>query len=74
VTLPVVVLDGLGSLIKVPLHSFSVVSPSLEGNIVGTNAFNHSTEWKLRLDVEWSVHMESKVFVKTFGHFFFGFI
>jgi hypothetical protein len=46
VTLPVVVLDGLGSLIKVPLLRLGVVSPSLEGNIVGTNALNHSVEWK----------------------------
>jgi hypothetical protein len=44
---PVVVLDGLGDSIEVPLLGLGVVSPSLEGHIVCTNAFNDSVEWKL---------------------------
>jgi hypothetical protein len=46
VALPVVVLDGLGDLIEVPLLSGSVSSPSLQPNIVGTVTLNDSLEWQ----------------------------
>ena len=39
VRLPVVVLDGLGGHIKVPLLGSDIVSPSLEPDIVSTVAF-----------------------------------
>jgi hypothetical protein len=62
VGLPVVVLDCLGDTIEVPLLGLGVDSPSLEPDVVSTVAFNHSTEWEIGLDVEWSVDMETKVF------------
>jgi hypothetical protein len=43
---PVVVLNGLWDSIKIPLLLSDVVSPSLQSNIVGTNAFKNSLEWK----------------------------
>jgi hypothetical protein len=46
VRLPVVVLDGLGDTIEVPLLGFYIVSPSLQPNIVGTVALSNSVEWK----------------------------
>jgi len=61
-------------LIEVPLLSFGVVSPSLEPDVVGTVALNHSSEWKLGLDVEWSVHVETKGLVKTLSLFLFSLI
>jgi len=67
VGLPVVVLDGLGDSVEVPLLGLSIVSPSLEPDVVGTVALNHSVEWEFRDDVEWSVYMEAKGFVKTLG-------
>jgi hypothetical protein len=42
---PVVVLDGLGNLIKVPLLGSDISSPSLEPDVVGTVALKHSLEW-----------------------------
>jgi hypothetical protein len=45
---------------------FGVVSPSSHSNIVGTDALNHSVEWKLGNNMEWSVYMETEVFVKSF--------
>jgi hypothetical protein len=56
------------------LLSFSIVSPSLKPDVVGTVALNHSVEWELRDDVEWSVDMESKVFAETLGLDSLGFI
>jgi len=67
VRLPVVVLDGLGDSIEVPLLCSSIVSPSLEPYVVGTVALSNSIEWKLGDKVEWSVDMESKVFADTLG-------
>jgi hypothetical protein len=46
VRLPVVVLDGLGDLIEVPLLSSGVLSPSPQPDIVGTVAFSDSLEWQ----------------------------
>jgi hypothetical protein len=62
---PVVVLDGLRDSIEVPLLGFGVVSPSLKGYIVCTNALNNSVEWELRDEVEWSVDVESEIFINT---------
>jgi hypothetical protein len=62
---PVVVLDGLGDSVEVPLLGLSIVSPSLEPDVVGTVALDHSVEWEFRDDVEWSVYMEAKIFVET---------
>jgi hypothetical protein len=42
-----------------------VLSPSSLGDVVGTNALEHSSEWKLRDDVERSVDVETEVFVQT---------
>jgi hypothetical protein len=67
VALPVVVLDGLGDSIEIPLLGFGVVSPSLEPDVVGTVALNHSVEWELRDNVEWSVDMETEVFIESFS-------
>jgi len=65
VRLPVVVLDGLGDSIEVPLLCSSIVSPSLQPNIVGTVALNNSVEWKLGDKVEWSVDVESEIFADS---------
>jgi len=65
VGLPVVVLDGLGDSVEVPLLGLSIVSPSLEPDVVGTVTLNHSVEWEFRDNVEWSVYMEAKIFVET---------
>jgi hypothetical protein len=67
VALPVVVLDCLGDSIEIPLLGFGVVSPSLEPDVVGTVALNHSVEWELRDNVEWSVDMETEVFIESFS-------
>jgi len=67
VGLPVVVLDGLGDSIEVPLLCSSIVSPSLQPDVVSTVALSNSVEWKLGHKVEWSVDMESKVFADTLG-------
>jgi hypothetical protein len=45
VRFPVVVLDGLGDTVEVPLLGFLVDSPSLKPDVVGTVAFNYSLEW-----------------------------
>jgi hypothetical protein len=42
---PVIVLDGLGDTVEVPLLGFDILSPSLEPDIVGTVAFNYSLHW-----------------------------
>jgi hypothetical protein len=42
VRLPVVVLDGLGDFIEVPLLLSGVVSPSLESGVAGTDALYDS--------------------------------
>jgi hypothetical protein len=42
-----------------------VLSPSSLGDVVGTNALEHSSEWKLGDDVEWSIDMESEILVET---------
>jgi len=47
VRFPVVVLDSFGDAIEVPLHLSGVGSPSSHSDIVGSNAFHHSSEWKL---------------------------
>jgi hypothetical protein len=62
VRFPVVILDGLGNTIEEPLLRFVIDSSSLHHNIVGTNTFGNSTEWKFGFKVEWSADMEPKVF------------
>jgi hypothetical protein len=64
---PVVVLDGLGDSIEVPLLSSGIVSPSLQPDIVGTMALDNSVEWKFGDKVEWSVDVESEFFVESLG-------
>jgi hypothetical protein len=61
----VVVLDGLGDLIEVPLLGSCVLSPSSQPDVVGTMAFSDSLEWQSGSDVEWSVDVESKFFVQS---------
>jgi hypothetical protein len=51
-----------------------VLSPSSLGNIVSTNAFKHSSEWKLGDDVEWSVDVETEVFVQTLSSSLISFV
>jgi hypothetical protein len=63
----VVVSDSLGLFIKEELLLSLVVSPSLEDNVVGSNALSHSVEWKLRDKIEWSVDVESKLFIQSLG-------
>jgi len=46
VRLPVVVLDGLGDLVEVPLLLSHILSPSLEPDVVGTVALSNSLEWQ----------------------------
>jgi len=65
VRLPVVVLDCLGDIIEVPLLSSNVLSPSLQGNIVSTDALDNSLHWHSGSNVEWSVDMETEVFVNS---------
>jgi hypothetical protein len=74
VRLPVVVLDGLGDLIEIPLLCFHIVSPSLQGNIVGTDTLNNSLHWQSRSNVEWSVDMETEVVVDSLGSYSISFI
>jgi hypothetical protein len=49
------------------LHGLGVDSPSSHGDVVGTNAFSHSSEWEFGLKVEWSVDMEAPSFVESLG-------
>jgi len=65
VRFPVVVLKCLGDSIEVPLLGLSIVSPSLEPDVVGTVTLSNSVEWKLGDKIEWSVNMEAKVFVES---------
>jgi len=65
VRLPVVILDGLGDLVEVPLLLSHVVSPSLQPNVVGTMALSNSLERHSRSEVEWSVNVESEFRVET---------
>jgi hypothetical protein len=65
VGLPVVVLDSLRDFVEVPLLSSSVLSPSLQPDIVGTMTFNHSLHWKPRSDIEWSIDVETEFFIQT---------
>jgi hypothetical protein len=67
VALPVVILDGLGDLIEVPLLSSNISSPSLQPNIVGTVALNDSLEWQSWSDVEWSVDVKTEFFIDSLG-------
>jgi hypothetical protein len=67
VRFPVVVLKCLGDSIEVPLLGLSIVSPSLEPDVVGTVTLSNSVEWKLGDKVEWSIDMEAEVFADTLG-------
>jgi hypothetical protein len=67
VVLPVVVSDSLGDLIKEELLLSGVLSPSLKDHVGSTEHLYHSVEWKLRNDVEWSIDIEAKFFIKTLG-------
>ena len=66
--LPVVVLDGLGFDVEVPLLCLGVLSPSSESEI-GAVGFSDSLHWESGSDVEWSVNMESEVLVESFTLF-----
>jgi len=46
VRLPVVVLDGLGDTVEVPLLGSDIISPSLKPDVVGTVALSNSLEWQ----------------------------
>jgi len=62
VRLPVVVLDSLGDTIEEPLLWSVVISLSLHLDIVGSNTFSNSSEWKLGDEIEWSIDVETEVF------------
>jgi hypothetical protein len=74
VRFPVVVLDCLGNSIEEPLLRSIVVSLSLHHNIVRSNALGNSSKWKLRNKVEWSIDVESPIFVNAFSLWAFGFV
>jgi len=44
-----------------------VLSPSLEPDVVGTVALSNSLHWHSRSKIEWSVDVESKLFVEALG-------
>jgi hypothetical protein len=48
----------------------NILSPSLQNNVVGSNTLGNSIEWEFRDNVEWSVDMETKFFVKSLGFSF----
>jgi len=52
----------------------SVVSPSLQPNVVGSVALNDSLEWKSGSDVEWSIDVESEFIIHSLGSNFFSFV
>jgi hypothetical protein len=70
----VVILNCLRDIIEVPLLGSGVLSPSLQGNIVGTNALDDSLHWQSRSNVEWSVDMETEVVVDSLGSYSISFI
>jgi len=67
IVLPVVVSDSLGDFIEPPLLLSSVLSPSLQVHLGVSVHLSNSVEWKLRDNVEWSVNVESKFFIKSLG-------
>jgi len=66
--------DSLGGLIKLPLLSCSSLDPSSEINISVSVHLSNSLHWKSRSDVEWSVDVESELFVNSLGLFLLGLI
>jgi hypothetical protein len=70
----VVVSDSLGNFIEPELLLSLVVSPSLKDHVVCTNALSNSVEGKLRDNVEWSIDVETKFFVKSLGLSFFSLV
>jgi hypothetical protein len=70
----VIVSNGLGNFIKPKLLVFSIVSPSLKYNIGTSEHFSNSVEWKLRNNIEWSINVETKLFIQTFSGSLFGFV
>jgi len=65
VRFPVVVIKSLGCWVEEPLLSSNILSPSLEPNIVCSVTFSNSLEWKSWSNVEWSIDMESIVFIES---------
>lgn len=66
VRLPVVVLQSLCNWVKEPLLGLSILHVSLKLDIVGSNTFSNSLHWKSGSDKEWSVSVETEIFVKSF--------
>jgi hypothetical protein len=60
-----VISNGLSPLIKEELLLFLVLSPSLEDHVSSTEHLNHSVEWKLRNNIEWSINLEAKFFIES---------
>jgi hypothetical protein len=56
------------------LLGLCVVSPSLHGYIVSSNALCHSSKWKFRDEIEWSIDVETEVFAHSFNLRTLGFI
>jgi hypothetical protein len=63
VVLPVVVSDGLGFFIEPELLLSNIVSPSLEDHVGSSEHLSNSVEWKFRNEIEWSIDVETKLFI-----------
>jgi hypothetical protein len=74
VVLPVVVSDCLRDFVEPELLLPCVLSPSSESDLSITMHLSDSVERKLGYNVEWSVDVESKFFIKSLGFNFISFI
>jgi hypothetical protein len=72
--LPVVGSDGLADWFEEELLILSVLNVFAEFNMSGTVASNDSMRWESWNDVEWSVDMESKVFIESFLWYWLSFV
>jgi hypothetical protein len=73
-SLPKIILDSLWDSIEVPLLSHGILSPSSKVDIIGTNALSDSLHRKSGSNIEWSVDIESPVFVHSLSLGFLCFI
>jgi hypothetical protein len=58
--------DSLADWVKEVLLILSVLDPSVESDVSGTMTLNNSLHWKSGSKVEWSVDMESEIFIHSF--------
>jgi hypothetical protein len=69
-SLPKIVLDCFRNNVEIPLLTHGILSPSSKIDIISSYTFSNSLHRKSRSDVEWSVDVESPVFVKPLSWFF----